>query len=143
MDSFLAIAEELQLKGLKGSNDQNELNETELGKESLPIKPKQKYETKQMVSDTRTATKESKRTVSKEQRDNFKKEEKNALALPLCEDLGQLEENVKSMMETSANLVQMGSRQVRGKICKLCTRVEKRVLAATLRNTLRQTIWRV
>ena len=40
LDSFLVIAEELQLKGLQGSNDQNEI---ELNKKSLPTKPRQKY----------------------------------------------------------------------------------------------------
>ena len=42
LDSFLALAEELQLKGLRGSNDQNELSATELDTKPLPIRPKHK-----------------------------------------------------------------------------------------------------
>ena len=122
LDSFLAIAEELQLNGLTGSNDQNELNERELHRDPLGTKPKQKYETNQMLSesDTRTATKESKRTVFKEQRDKVRKEENNALAIPLSGDLQQLDETVKSMMETSQSLVRYGKNQGRGKTCKVC-----------------------
>ena len=115
LDSFLAIAEELQLKGLQGSNDQNELIEKELHRDPLPIKPKQKYEFNQMVSDTRTATKES--TILTEVR----KEESNALAIPLSDDLQQLDETVKSMMETSLNMIQSGNQRRRhGKHCKVC-----------------------
>ena len=60
LDSFLAIAEELQLKGLEGSNHRN--------------------------------------------------------------DLQKLDETVKSMMETSQNLIKNGTNQQRAKICNVCGR---------------------
>ena len=117
LDSFLAIAEELQLKGLQGSKDHNEI---ELNTKPLPTKPKQNYGTNQMVSDARTATKENKSTVLNEQRDEVREEENNALAIPMSGDLQQLDETVKSMMETSQNLVKDGKRERLGKICKVC-----------------------
>ena len=115
LDSFLAIAEELQLKGLQGSTDQNELNEKE-----LPPKPYQKYGANQNVSDTSTVTKESKSTILKGQRDKVRKEENNALAIPVSGDLLQLDETVKSMMESSQNMFQDGNRRRQGKQCKVC-----------------------
>ena len=48
----------------------------------------------------------------------------NALALPktplLAANLQELDETVKSMMETSQNMIQEGNRQKRAKICKPC-----------------------
>ena len=104
LDSFLAIAEELQLKGLQGSKDENELN----------------YGANLNALDTRTATQESKSTILKEQMDEVRKEEDNALAIPSSGDLQQLDETVKSMMETSQNKFQNGNRQLQGKQCKVC-----------------------
>ena len=102
LDSFLAIAEELQLKGLQASNDQNELNERDLQRDPLPIKPKQKYGTDQIV------------------RSEVRKEESNALAIPFSGDLLKLDEIIKSMMETSQNMFQNGNKQIQGKQCKVC-----------------------
>ena len=85
------------------------LKETE-----LPTEPRQKYKTKQMVPDTRTATKES--TGLSE----VKRPESNALAIPLSGDLLQLDETVKSMMETSQQKFKNGNQQWQGKQCKVC-----------------------
>ena len=106
MDSFLAIAEELNLRGLKGSNNENELNEIELQREPLPIKPKQEYKINEMVSVTRAATNECKSTVLTEQRVR----KNNALSKPLSCDLGQLDETVKSLMDPSQSVFANGSR---------------------------------
>ena len=114
LDSFLAIAEELQLEGLKGSNDQNGPSEVELQKEPPSTKPKKKYRTDKMISDTGTTTKE--RVTSNEQCDEVKRVEDSALAISMpMADLRHLEETVQSMMETS----QMGNGQ-QGKRCKVC-----------------------
>ena len=48
-DSFLAIAEELQLKGLQLSNDQNQREEEELQQEA-PLPTKQKYRPNQTTT---------------------------------------------------------------------------------------------
>ena len=121
LDSFLAIAAELELKGLKGSDDQNQTNETEeLQKEPLPTK--QKYRTNQNMSDTGTTTKES--MASNDESGEMKRVENKALALSIpmtvSADLQQLDETVKSMMETSQNMFPIGKRQERGKKCKVC-----------------------
>ena len=112
LDSFLAIAEELQLKGLKGSDNQKQTNETEeLQKEPLPTK--QKYRTNQNISETGTTTKESLTSIE---------DKALALSIPMTvsADLQQLDETVKSMMETSQNMFPIGKRQERGKKCNVC-----------------------
>ena len=56
----------------------------------------------------------------KEQKDEVRQEGNTALVIPLYSDLQQLDETVKSMMETSLNLVSIGKTRSRGKICKVC-----------------------
>ena len=52
------------------------------------------------------------------------KVESNDFTIPIpslvSTDLQQLDETVKSMMETSQNMFPMGRKQTRGKICKVC-----------------------
>ena len=43
LDSFLAIAEELQLKGLTGTEEENKLKETEMPWKPVQMEPKQYY----------------------------------------------------------------------------------------------------
>ena len=100
LDSFLAIAEELQLKGLQGSYDQHRL---QVQREPQHKKTKQKYgtSTTQMISDETTETKEITSTVLKEDRNELGKEDNNVLAtIQSSGDLQQLDETVKSMMKT-------------------------------------------
>ena len=78
LEGFLAIAEELQIKGLEGSKDQYGSNEKE---ELCPALPKTPL---------------------------------------LAANLQELDETVKEMMKTSENKVQVGNRQRRAKICKVC-----------------------
>ena len=116
LDSFLAIAEELQLKGLQGSNDLNGFNETEVHKEPLLRVPKQKNKTDRITSDTRTTTEE--RTEQNEE----KGVESHAPSIPMSmsADLQQLDETIKSMMETSQQMFPNGNQQQKGKQCKVC-----------------------
>ena len=111
LDSFLAIAEELQLKGLRGSNGQNE--STEAGQNTEPAKIEQKQKSK--TGEIRKYD---------EDRNDSKRLENNVLAIPttmnFSGDLQQLDETVKSMMESSKNMLPSGKRQERGKLCKVC-----------------------
>ena len=109
LDSFLAIAEELQLKGLQGSNDLKNFNETEMHKDPLPIEPKLRSSPTPMI-------------WGSTEQNEVKRVESNALAIPMLmsADLQQLDETVKSMMETSQNMISDGNFQKRAKICKAC-----------------------
>ena len=111
LDTFLAIAEELQLKGLQGSTDQNIINETK--EDVLPYQPKKTSWTNQSSSESRPA---SSNKSSKSDR-NALVSQKNELMYGYLQELDQ---TVKSMMETSQNMVEMGNRKTTAKICKVC-----------------------
>ena len=113
LDSFLALAEELQLKGLEGSKDQQESNEPE------QLKPDEKHKTTNSILNDLTPPTEKKSTY------NSKEIGGRALAaLPktpvVSENLQELHETVKAMTETSESMIQVGKRQERAKICKVC-----------------------
>ena len=116
LENFLAIAEELQLKGLEGSKDQPESNEAE------QLEPKEKYNT-----DSKLPTSKTQQTMKETTFDSHKTGG-NALTLPktsvMSANLQELDETVKAMMETSENMVQKGGGrgQERAKICKICGR---------------------
>ena len=116
LDSFLSIAEELQLKGLKGSNAEEDWKGTNT---STTEEAKPKQERSQMTHIASMAlkdepTREHAKTAYNE----------NTLVLPstanFSGDLMELDEIVKSKMGTSENMTLDGGRQVRGKICKVC-----------------------
>merc|ERR1719319_1386065 len=112
LDSFLAVAEELQLKGLMGSGAEEE--------EDKNIKPK----TKNKPAQQRTYT----------QQDGITPDIHNSVAklepsLPLegtvavtdytvAADLQDLDDKIKSMMEVSEN--HTGGTSGRARICKVC-----------------------
>ena len=112
LDSFLTIAEELQLKGLEGSKEQDGSNEEE------KIKPRKKYRTSSNPPISRALQ------LKNEATDDSNTMGYNALTLPktavLSENLKELDETVKAMMETGENMIQEGNRRKRAKICKVC-----------------------
>ena len=111
LDTFLAIAEELQLKGLQGSTDQNVINETK--EDVLPYQSKETSWTNQSSTESGPA---STNTSSKS--------DKNALVSQTTQlmygDLQELDQTVNSMMETSQNMIEAGNRKTTAKICKVC-----------------------
>ena len=110
LDSFLAIAEELQLKGLEGSKDQEGADDEE------QLKIMEKNRTNHVVSRTPQSENET--------MDYSIKTGNNTLALlktsVLSADLKELDESVKAMMETSEKIIQEGNRQRHAKVCKVC-----------------------
>ena len=112
LGSFLSIAEELQLKGLEDSKYQNGSDEEE------QMKPEENHKTNHRAPISRTPQ------IKNETMDNSTKTGSNALAVPqtsiMSADLRELDETVKTMMETSENMIKEGNRQKRAKICKPC-----------------------
>ena len=110
LENFLRIGEELQLKGLEGSKDQDGSNEEE------KLKSREKYKTNSILPISKTLKLKNETTDDKVGY--------NALALPktsvLSSNLKELDESVKEMMETSENMIQDGKCQKRAKICKVC-----------------------
>ena len=104
LDSFLAIAEELQLKGLMGQTEL--ILNTNPTPQEMIRKPFHKMET----SNLNNFESKIDKWVKNEQR----------IEIPnfVSGDLQQLDEKVKSMMDRSENLLPNGKE--RAKICKLC-----------------------
>ena len=104
LDSFLAIAEELQLKGLMGQTEL--ILNTNPTPQEMNRKPFHKMET----SNLNNFESKIDKWVKNEQR----------IEIPnfVSGDLQQLDEKVKSMMDRSENLLPNGKE--RAKICKLC-----------------------
>ena len=115
LDSFLAIAEELQLKGLMGNTDER-VEDLDVAK---------KYTNPQNLSVFNTEPNNLKTSFKKDTPDNkiIRAEHNRAIAIPsnYSADLDQLEERVKSMMEKSDNMCQ-NSRNANQKAdrCKVC-----------------------
>ena len=97
LDSFLAVAEELQLKGLMGKSE---------GKPDREVFP-----TKGPENPTKVATNIERKAP---------RIESNTIAIKgdISDDFSQLDAQIKSMMEISQNLVSGG--KYRGRICKIC-----------------------
>ena len=112
LDSFLAIAGELQLMGLEGSQDQQETNEED------QLNPTEMHKTNHMEAISRT------QQIVKEKIYDPTIRANNALALPKSSvqstNLQELDETVKAMMETSENMIQVGQKVRHAKICKVC-----------------------
>ena len=116
LDSFLAIADELKLKGLTGQTSSDLVEEQEKSTNpELIHKPKETFKTSQSIDDTEEASKVI------------------AVSNQLSGDLQALDEKVKSMMERSQNMITVGKqadgtvrqtfKQEKASICKC---VEKR-----------------
>ena len=117
LDSFLAIAEELQLKGLHG-------NQTEAGPEENPSKTKS-YATTYNTLSQETADVDFKTYPKKSiSASNFKVETNLETAIALnsnmgCTDIAELNKKVGSMMLVSENPAGHGQRG-NTRICKVC-----------------------
>ena len=109
LDTFLALAEELKLKGLTGSTERNEPKYSYQEPSQEDIAPRKQQ--KALIRNT-PAPMDIHRTHS---------EEKSEMPVALVsEDVRQLDEQVKSMMDFSENIVYNGNQKGRGRICKVC-----------------------
>ena len=112
LDSFLAIAEELQLKGLDGQGGDTEKKTAR----SFPDPNSGKNDEK-----TNLKTEEMQISYGAQQLSptlEMNKDRTIAITKDAIGDLNELDEVVKSMMETSQNMDSRGI--VRLKVCKIC-----------------------
>ena len=116
LDSFLAIAEELKLKGLTGQTISGVVEQQERGKNPEPIRNiRETFETE--------TTQDSDVQNIHDAEGAFKV---NTVSNKFSGDLQALDEKVKSMMEKGQNLIQSGKQadgtpqHQRAFICKVC-----------------------
>ena len=98
LDFFLAIAEELQLKGLRGTDDDKTLKERELSRMPAQMEPKPISPREQKMPHRRIPTKESTEF-------ELSRKQCSSLARNTHILLWRFETTVQSMTETSQNLV--------------------------------------
>ena len=124
MDSFLAIAEELKLKGLTGQTSNDKIEETENHANPKPVKTGELFEKSTAQNNF----------VKDEVVQNFHffKTVSTALVNPNPSgDLETLDEKVRSMMEKSKNMVPDGKnangkpKQKKAYICKVCGKEDR------------------
>ena len=112
LESFLSIAEELQLKGLEGTKKQDGSNDA--GQQ----KPRESHEANYNPEVSKTLKTENETSEKPIETEN------NKLTLPKASvwpEIGlELDETIKAMMETSENMIKVGKQQKRAKICKIC-----------------------
>ena len=124
LDAFLAIAEEFQLKGLMGNNDEN-VKESQMPKFKLEPFKNNVDEIQRAHQNREGQNRESQNRKSQnresQNRESQKKAEPNntiALASNFSGNLEGLEEMVQSMMEKSPNNYAHGN--WKADICKIC-----------------------
>ena len=113
LDSFLAIAEELQVKGLMGQSYDVEEKPKEFNPGSLPMPIKAVVKSDQRKQAGVSTDKHLMKIENSP-------EEQMPITKYVTGDLQELDKRVKSMMENSPNMIREGKRQKRGKICKVC-----------------------
>ena len=119
LDFFLAIAEELKMKGLMGQTEdvqkKTELNDPTAS--HMDTKPVFKRKKSNMNTGQIEMNMQPKWD---EQPPNVQMNNERRISIPnfVTADLQELDEKVKSMMETSQNLIPSG--RERAKICKVC-----------------------
>ena len=120
LESFLAIAEELKLKGLMRQRDATEEKFQESYTSPVPMparmKPAIKQDQNQPTNSKSICTDQQLLNVDNdfEQREGMSKYVSGNLHLQ------ELDQQVKSMMENSQNMIASGNRLIRAKICKVC-----------------------
>ena len=114
LESFLAIAEELKLKGLVGQSENRETDSKHFLK-SFKADPKQFKMSEQEIPLNRNLNENLITT-------DFETylAQKNEVALPATSELQELSEKVKSMMEKSQSTIKHGAKTRVAFTCKVC-----------------------
>ena len=120
LDSFLAVAEELKLKGLMGQTEDDEKKTENSFIDPTPGQKNQSYKMeKSSLNPGQEHWNVAKPTLNK-QLPNLRVDAERRVAIPndLSGDLKELDEKVKSMMEKSQNRTSDGTKMAN--ICKVC-----------------------
>ena len=118
IDPFLAIAEELKLKGLSGQNSEDLVDTKEKFKKSMP-KEKAKANLPHRVPKTTYEDPVGEGLLLHKQLDDSESKA-SAITGHIPTDLVALDEKVKSLMIKSQNMIQVSSKKEFAMICKLC-----------------------
>ena len=115
LDSFLAMADELKLKGLTGGGEEREHSESTFVP-ATDFKGEPSYQNEQM-----------KRQPESELRATFERNSERTVSLhnstAVSTDSDQLDEQIKSMIDSSENFVtRKDGKRVKTLVCKICSK---------------------
>ena len=113
LDPFLALAEELKLKGLMGR--ETELQESCASSQSEQSRVKAPRPEPEPLIDFNNLNKDKQFLIA-----DSNTEQRIAVSQQVSADLQELDAQVKSMMDQSQKMIQSGKIQRRAKICKMC-----------------------
>ena len=117
LDSFLAMADELKLKGLTGNGNEKEHDES-------PSVPTNDFKREPFYRNEPTLQK--RKQPETELRKSFETQTERTLSLvnsTVSTDLNQLDEQIKSMIDSSENFVtRKNGKQQRAYVCKMCSK---------------------
>ena len=123
LENFLKIAQELQLDGLGCLQEQDET------KDDLPLNLKdlksESTETKHDISLPPLQNPKQTKPRKQVRKAHSKRKTTNGIKMKISKSAmatneQELDETVKSMMETSENMFPMGQKKTKGRICKVC-----------------------
>ena len=116
LDSFLAIADDLQLKGFVGQNADNENDEGLEKVTSIPLKPMQSFKDEEKTSRSQGLAEEKQASIVMV--DVVPKNQSVATTSNFSGNIQELDDTVRSMMEKTQNST--ATKQHRLYVCKVC-----------------------
>ena len=120
LDAFLGLAEELRLKGLIPS-DQVQMDSPET--KQPKYQPHEETQQQNFIAGTQRSTESVPNFPFSTDAQHSQKEKvvssEMSVAL-VSEDVQQLDEQIKSLMDFSENMLTNGNKRERGRICKVC-----------------------
>ena len=122
LETFLALAEDLKLKGLTGTSE-NESNMNMKAPKNNPSHHSNKTIYQQNIPDQAKTIQSN----TKIERDVSPEMVVAVVNHPSHSELQQLDEQIKSMMEFSGNVVTVGKETYKGSICKVCGKEGKSI----------------
>ena len=111
LDAFLALAEELKLKGLTGSTERND------GESETKAPPENRVPQKRQNAESARNLPNPINIYNPDAKQDPSSFTPNTL---VSTDVQQLDEEVKSMMGTGENILTVGNSTKRARICKVC-----------------------
>ena len=119
LDTFLSIAEELDLKGINGKGgegEEDQINSEEINTTLKPAPKKKSFQNSNMATEINASLSQSysnDQHISSDMTVAFQKQE-------FLGDLKDLDDKIKTLMVQGENMVKKGIRNVIGYVCQVC-----------------------
>ena len=120
LDSFLAIAEDLKLEGLMGQDPKRDTSRTFSDGTPQELSPRPVLKKESLIYNQIETNLKPEKDAQQPPSVQTNSEQKIAIPNFVSEDLKELDEKVKSMIEIGHHRIQSGKEERRAYICKVC-----------------------